>query len=386
MNKKRMIKLIPVFTVLAGFIVGGIIIAANGSNPFEAFYNLLQGCGLAPKASYAGKRGMITDLLSFIDAWTPMIFASMAVAVAMRVGLFNIGVSGQMLFAGFAATVLVGYSGLSAVIAKPLVIIVGIVAGAFAGAIIGFLKYKFNINEVVSSIMLNYTFSYVVSFLINTFLVDPVSRQSKAVSAASRLTLKEVEVGAFKMDIPLGIIIAAIAVIAIWFFLNKTVSGLEMKAVGLSNSAAKYAGINVNGNIMKAMMISGALAGLAGVTYYLGYFGSIQPRVLASTGFDAVAVSLLGNNQPIGIVFASFLITVLSKGSTYMASASGVQSEIANVITGVILLFCACNAFIKWYITNKDVNIKKTGKKSKKAEASVSSGKQDEANKEGEVK
>jgi len=378
MNKKRLIKLIPIFTVLAGFIVGGIIIAVNGSNPFEAFYNLLQGCGLAPKASYAGKKGMITDFLSFMDAWTPMILASLAVAVAMRVGLFNIGVSGQMLFAGFTATVVVGYSGLGAAAAKPVVIIIGILAGAIAGGLIGFLKFKFNINEVVSSIMLNYTFSYVISFLINTFYVDPVSRQSKAVSAASRLTLKDVELGAFKMDIPLGIIVAVIAVVIIWFFLNKTVSGMEMKAVGLSNSAARYSGINVNGNIMKAMMISGALAGLAGVTYYLGYFGSIQPRVLASTGFDAIAVSLLGGNQPIGIVFASLLITVLSKGSTYMNSASGVQSEIANVITGIILLFCACNAFIKWYISNKETVPGKKTKKAKKEKA--------ESEKKGEVK
>ncbi|MBR5228422.1 MAG: ABC transporter permease [Firmicutes bacterium] len=369
MNKNRIIKLIPVFTVLAGFIVGGIIIAATGSNPFTAFWNLIQGCGLAPKASYAGKKGMITDLLSFIDLWTPMILASLSVAVAMRVGLFNIGVSGQMLFSGFIATVVVGYSGLDAFIAKPLVIVVGIVAGAFAGGIIGFLKFKFNINEVVSSIMLNYTFSYVISFFINTFLVDPVSRQSKAVSAASRLTLKDVELGAYKMDIPLGIVIAVIAVIVIWIFFNKTVSGMELKAVGLSNSAARYAGMSVNGNIMKAMMIAGALAGLAGVTYYLGYFGSIQPRVLPATGFDSIAVALLGNNQPIGIVFASFLITVLSKGSTYMNSASGVQAEIANVITGIILLFCACNAFIKWYIANRDTTTKKGFKrKSKKAD------------------
>ena len=97
-----------------------------------------------------------------------------------------------------------------------------------------------------------------------------------------------------------------------------------------------------------SMMTSGALAGLAGVTYYLGYVGSIQPKVLISTGFDAIAVSLLGNNNPFGIVFSTMLITLISKGSTYMKSAAGVDAEIASVITGIILLFSACNAYIKW--------------------------------------
>ena len=100
--------------------------------------------------------------------------------------------------------------------------------------------------------------------------------------------------------------------------------------------------------VVLSMTISGALAGLAGVTYYLGYVGSIQPKVLISTGFDAIAVSLLGNNNPFGIVFSTMLITLISKGSTYMKSAAGVDAEIASVITGIILLFSACNAYIKW--------------------------------------
>ena len=226
--------------------------------------------------------------------------------------------------------------------------LVVIVAAGLVGGLIGFLKYRFNINEVVSSIMLNYTFQYVISFFINTFFVDPVSRQSKEISAASRLTLMDTMVGNLKMDIPLGIILALLTVVAVWFLLEKTKLGYELKAVGYSRSAAKYAGIKVGRSMVLSMMISGALAGLAGVTYYLGYVGSIQPKVLISTGFDAIAVSLLGNNNPFGIVFSTMLITLISKGSTYMKSAAGVDAEIASVITGIILLFSACNAYIKW--------------------------------------
>ena len=347
-HEKRQKIAIPVFSILVALIAGGIVIALLGHNPFYAFYNLLQGCGIAPKASYAGKKGMITDFMDFMDNLTPMIFAALAVAVALRSGLFNIGVSGQMLAAGFLATVTVGYTSLAAPIAKPLVVIIGILAGACVGGLIGFLKYRFNINEVVSSIMINYILEYVISFFINMYFVDPVSRQSKNVSTAARLTLTDVEVGGYKMDIPLGIILAILTVFLVRFIMNRTVFGFEMKAVGCSRTAAKYAGIKVGKNIVITMVISGALSGLAGVTYYLGYFASIQPKVLTSTGFDAIAVSLLGNNNPVGIIFSSFLITVISKGSTYMSSASGVQQEIASVITGIILLFSACGAFVRY--------------------------------------
>jgi ABC-type uncharacterized transport system permease subunit len=339
---------IPLLAILCSLVAGGVIIAVTGSNPFKAYYALLQGSGLAPKSSYASYKSMLTDFMSYVNYFTPMIFAALAVAVALRAGLFNIGVSGQMLAAGFTASIVVGYSSLNAVLAKPLVVIIGLIVGGLVGALIGFLKYRFNINEVVSSIMLNYTFQYVISFFINTFFVDPVSRQSKEISAASRLTLMDTMVGNLKMDIPLGIILALLTVVAVWFLLEKTKLGYELKAVGYSRSAAKYAGIKVGRSMVLSMTISGALAGLAGVTYYLGYVGSIQPKVLISTGFDAIAVSLLGNNNPFGIVFSTMLITLISKGSTYMKSAAGVDAEIASVITGIILLFSACNAYIKW--------------------------------------
>ena len=349
-HEKRQSYMIPVFTIILSLIFGIIIIALLGSNPFGAYYNLLQGSGLAPKASYAGHKGMITDFTSFLNALTPMLFAALAVLIALRAGLFNIGVSGQMLAAGFTATILIGYSDLSAVIAKPLTIIIGFIIGALAGALVGYLKHRFNINEVVSTIMFNYIFQNVISFLINTFYVDPVSRQSKNVGAAGRLTLVDVVIGDYKMDIPLGILLAAVGIAVTAFILGNTTLGFEIKAVGSSIRAAEYAGIQVGRTRVLAMMLSGGFAGLAGVTYYMGYFASIQPKVLVSTGYDAIAVALLGNSSPIGIVFSSFLITVISKGSTYMSSTSGVQAEIASAITGIILLFSACGAFVKYKV------------------------------------
>ena len=349
-HEKRQHYMIPVFTILLSLLFGILVIALLGKNPLQAYYNLLQGSGLAPKASYAGHKGMITDFTSFLNALTPMLFAALAVLIALKAGLFNIGVSGQMLAAGFTATILIGYSDLPAVIAKPLVVLTGFVIGALAGALVGYLKHRFNINEVVSTIMFNYIFQNVISFLINTFYVDPVSRQSRNVGQAGRLTLVDVVVGDYKMDIPLGILVAVIGIAVTAFVMNKTTLGFEIKAVGNSIRAAQYAGIQVGRTRVLAMMLSGGFAGLAGVTYYLGYFASIQPKVLVSTGYDAIAVALLGNSSPIGIIFSSFLITVISKGSTYMSSTSGVQAEIASAITGIILLFSACGAYVKYKV------------------------------------
>lgn len=348
---------IPLFAILCSLLAISVIILLVGKNPLLAFQSLLEGSGFLPKSSYSTYKGMITDFMDTLDALTPMLFAALAVAVAFKAGLFNIGVSGQMLLAGFLATVLVGYSPLPAGLAKPLVLLVGIAVGAFAGGLIGILKYRFNINEVVSAIMLNYIFQYIISFFINTRLVDPVSRQSRNVSEAARLTLMNVEIGSFKMRIPICIVLALLLAVVLQVFLSKTKQGYELKAVGLNPLAARYAGIKVGVNMVLALTLSGALAGLAGVTYYLGYYQSIQPGTLSSLGFDSIAVSLLGNSHPIGIVFSSLLITAISRGSTYMSSTVGVRQEIASLVTGMILLFSACSGYIR-YLINRSGGIK----------------------------
>lgn len=349
-NEKYQSITIPIFSILLSLVVGAIVIGLLGEDPLTAYKSLLQGSGLLPKLRYAGKQSMLTEFFSFMNYWTPMIFAALAVAVALKAGLFNIGISGQMLAAGFVSSVVVGYSTLAAPIAKPLVIVISIVVGGAVGAFIGWLKYKFNINEVVSSIMINYIIQYVAAFMINTKYVNPISRKSEEVSAASRLTLMGTEIEGFKYDIPLGIILAVLVAFLIQFILKKTTFGYELKAVGFNRKAARYAGINVGKNMIMAMLISGALSGLAGATYYLGYYGSMQPKVLSATGYDSIAVALLGNSNPIGILFSSFLISIIGKGSTYMSSTTGLDEEISAVITGLILLFSACGAFIQYKV------------------------------------
>ena len=132
------------------------------------------------------------------------------------------------------------------------------------------------------------------------------------------------------------------------FLLDRTVLGFEFKAIGLNRHCAKYAGMRVGRNIVLAMCSSGMLAGLAGITLYLGYYNTIVPKELASMGYDSIAVALLGNSGPVGSLFASVLITVFQKGSVYMSSTTGTPKEIASVITGILLLFSACGEYIRY--------------------------------------
>ncbi len=344
---KHQLLRISLFCIFLSLVAGTILLLLLGKNPLEAYKSILQGAGILPKPRYAGKRSQLTDFMSLLNYTTPMIFAALSVAVALRCGIFNICVSGIMVFSGFIATILVGYSNLDPFLAKVLVVIIGASAGALIGLFIGYLKHRFNMNEVVVAIMLNYIISYVVSFFIQTQFIDPVTRQSVEVGQNARLTLFDYPVGNLKMEINLVFPLALLAVFIIRFILKKTRFGFELKAVGSNSKASRYAGIKVGRAVIFTMLISGALAGLAGVSYYLGSSASIQPRVLPSLGFDAIAVALLGNVSAVGSFFASLLVMVFQSGTTYMSSRMQVLREIAALITSILLLFSAIGIFFK---------------------------------------
>ncbi|MDR2841845.1 MAG: ABC transporter permease [Spirochaetaceae bacterium] len=346
---KSCVLAIPVFCVILSMIAACILLLVLGKSPLAAFTAFLRGSGFLPKPSYAGGQNMFTDFLSFLGILAPMLLAALSVITALKAGMFNIGVAGQMLASGFIALVFVGYSPLNGFLAKPLVLIIGIVCGAVLGAAVGALKAKFNIHEVVSTIMFNYIISYITGFFINNYYIDPLTRSSKICSGAARLTLTDISFANLKPALPLGIIVALCAVFIMHFVLNKTTLGFKIKTVGLNPFAAKYAGIKQKNVVVLSMMISGSLAGLAGVCYFLGYYNTILPKTLPDMGFDAIAISLLGNLSPIGSVFASILVTILQKGDVYMSSRLKVPPEISSVIIGFLLLFSACGIFIRHY-------------------------------------
>ena len=339
---------IPALSVILSLITASIMLLILGKNPATAFLSFLQGSGFVSKPSYGGGGGMLTDFFTYLNVLAPMLLASLGFVMAFKAGLFNIGIAGQMLAAGFLATAIIGYSGLSAWLAKPLVILVGAAAGGLLGAFVGFLKYKFNIHEVVSTIMLNYIISYLTGFFINDRFADSLTRSMKICSDSARLSWTDVQIAGMKCSIPLGIALALAAAFVVKFIFDKTVFGFELRAVGRNPICARYTGIKVGRRIVVSLMLSGMLAGLAGVTYYCGYYNTIVPKSLAGMGYDAIAVALLGNSSPIGAIFASILITIFQNGSNYMSSTLSVAKEITSLITGILLLFSACGGYFRY--------------------------------------
>ncbi|MCL2403497.1 MAG: ABC transporter permease [Coriobacteriia bacterium] len=348
---------IPLLAIFLSLATISVVILSFGSSPLEVFRSLLAGAGWLPKVNYGGGQSQLTDLVNLATTLTPLLFGALGFVVAMRAGLFNIGIAGQMVLAGFAATVLVGYSDMSALVARPLVLLIGIAVGALAGALIGFMKYRFNIHEVVSSIMLNNIFILVVSYFIKSYYLDDVSRNARAASAEARLLTEPIQIGEVSARLPVGFLLAIIAAFILWFFLTKTKQGFEMTAVGKSPKAAEYAGIKIGRTVVSAMALSGAMGGLAGVTHYLASVPSVAPDKLAGVGFDSIAVAFLGNVHPLGAVLAATLIATLSSGAVYMSSIVGVRQEIAALITGMILLFTACGGYLRAWIDVKKRNM-----------------------------
>ena len=346
---------VPMLAILLALITASILLIVMGKNPIVAFMSFLQGSGIVPKAKYGGGQGILTDLFTTLNTLAPMLLASLAFIIGFKAGLFNIGIAGQMLISGFTATVIVGYSGLGSFIAKPLVVVVGIVTGGLVGAIIGWLKYRFNIHEVVASVMINYIISYGTGFFINTYYANMLTRSMQICSPESRLTLMNVQIAGMKCNIPLGIVLAIAAAFIVKFIFDKTVFGFELKAVGNNATCAKYTGINVGRRFIFSMAFSGMLAGLAGVVYFLGTYNTILPKTLPGMGYDAIAVAMLGNASPIGAIFAATLISVFQCGSNYMSSNLGVAKEISDLITGILLMFSACGGYFR-YVAQRRVS------------------------------
>jgi ABC-type uncharacterized transport system permease subunit len=296
MSNKFTNLMIPIFSVVLGLIVGAIIMMVSGYNPIAAYSALV--AGIVGDEYYLGES---------IRTIIPYVLAGLAVAFTFRVGLFNIGVEGQLIV-GWLAAVWVGVAfDLPTVIHLPLAILAGALAGAAWAFIPGFLKARFRIHEVIVSIMMNYTALHLTNYLITNVITDT---QDKTERVAETATLRSSFLSSITDGSRLhwGFIVAIICAIIMWFILEKTTLGFELKAVGFNEHASKYAGMNVNRNIIISMLISGAFAGLAGAMEGLGTFEYTAIKgAFTGIGFDGIAVALLGANTAIGVVLAAIL-------------------------------------------------------------------------------
>jgi simple sugar transport system permease protein len=331
--------LLAIFTAL---VVGGIIIAVVGGNPFAAYLGLSQGAFGSPRA------------LSETAVWaTPYIFAGLAVAVAFKGGLFNIGAEGQLAF-GAVTAALIGYAlpgwlhiSLPAYIHLPLTIGLGMLAGALWAAIPGALKAYTGGHEVINTIMMNYIALNITSFLLNGPMRDPdplnLSARTPEIAQSARIP------PIFpNLRVHWGVVLALFVAVLIWWLLQKTTLGFEIRTVGANPDAARYAGINVKKTIILTMAISGALAGMAGTIEVTALNYRHELGFSVGYGFDAIAIALLGKSNPFGVVLAAFLFGAMRNGGTRMQFLTQIPVDIISVIQGLILLFVAADAIIRF--------------------------------------
>ena len=252
-----------------------------------------------------------------------------------------------MLFAGFCASAVGLTVDLPTLILVPIMVIVAFIAGAAWAFIPGLLKAKFNVHEVVSTIMMNWIAYWTVYYLVPQYFKGSTETESKMLADAATLKMPFLSNLFGGSYINFGLFIAVIMVIVISFIINRTVLGYELKAVGYNRSAAEYAGISVNRNVILSMMISGGLAGLAGVVQFAGNASLIQIGVLPTEGFDGIAVALLGMNTPVGVFFSAIFFGLLYSGKGFMSAMTSIPPDIADVIIAIIIYFSATSILIK---------------------------------------
>jgi len=334
--------LLPILAILTAIIVGGIIIAIVRGNPFLAYAGLIQGSFGSAKA------------LSETAVWaTPYIFGGLAVALAFKGGLFNIGAEGQLAL-GATVAALIGYAlpewlgvDIPGIIHLPLTILFGIAAGAFWAAIAGFLKAYTGGHEVINTIMMNYIALNTISFLLNGPMKanDPGNVSARTPLIADGARIPPIFEG---LRVHWGFVLALLVAFFIWWLLNKTTLGFEIRTVGANPDAAKYAGINVKRIIILTMSLSGMLAGFAGAIEVTGLNYRHELGFSIGYGFDAIAIALLGRSHPLGVVLSAILFAAMRNGATRMQFLTQMPVDLISMLQALILLFVAADAIIRY--------------------------------------
>jgi ABC-type uncharacterized transport system permease subunit len=342
----------PAGSVTFAFVVGGLIVAATGGNPFTAYQGLV--CGGFGLICSGGENPalQVSNTIVFL---TPLLMTGVAVALPFRAGLFNIGAEGQLLV-GSVACVVIGtqLSTWPAWILLPMVLLGGTVAGAIWAGIAGVLKATIGAHEVVTTIMLNYVAQWLVRYLIVggplqlpqgysvSSPIGPGARLPTILPHDNSLIIFGLPASVYRVHTGLLIALAAVGVFA--FLLWRTSLGYEIRAVGQSQRAARYAGVSVRRTIIVTMLIAGAFSGLSGAVQIAGVDHNLTDKYFSdSTGFDAIAVALLGLGSGVGIVLAAILFGALHAGGAVMQSDAGISSNLVLVLQALILFSIAAN-------------------------------------------
>lgn len=332
-----------VLAILCGLAIGFVVLlVADPANAFPGLVAILTG-GLSD----------LRNLGQVLYAATPIILTGLSVGFANKTGLFNIGASGQFIVGAYVA-VLVGVY--CTFLPGPLLWLVCLLAATLAGALWGLLpgmlKALCNVNEVIACIMMNYIGMYGVNFLIQLTVFDSLKNQSLPVAGNANAPKLGMDLifrnGATASSANAGILIAILAGVVVYYVIEKTKFGYELKACGYSRDAARYAGINEKRGIIWSMVIAGALSGLGGACLYLAGAGKSIEVVdtLAAEGFNGIPVALLGLNNPIGIIFAGLFVAYLNQGGFNM-QIYGFAPQVIDIIIAVVIYFAAFSLLLR---------------------------------------
>jgi simple sugar transport system permease protein len=344
---------ITLLAVLSAMVVGAFIIILSDINRLQNgdILGAIKTVGSAYWALVVGSFGSLRAISGTINSATPLILCGVSVAVAFKAGLFNIGATGQMLAGGMAA-LWVGFSmDGPGFVQVPLAVLAGALGGAAYGAIPGILKARTGAHEVITTIMLNNMAGFLVLWLLKTDMFQRADRTdpiSKLVTAPGRLP----RLFGFVENRPdlvahAGFVVAILAVIVYWWFLNRSTSGFEFRAFGMNADAAQYAGMHTKRLTVMAMMFAGGFAGLAGSAEVLGTYGYGSQNFAGNIGFDAIAIALLGRSTPLGTLLAALLFGALQAGGRQMQANTDVPIDLIVVLRALVVMFIAAPMLIK---------------------------------------
>lgn len=345
--------IVPVLAIATALVIGGVILWAAGprlDGPVfglgfvaEAYLSLLDG-------AFGSRAALIDTALRSV----PYVFSGLAVMLAFRGGLFNIGAEGQLTVGALAAAWAGFGLDLPSIIHLPVVLAAGCLAGAVWGGIAGLLKARTGAHEVITTIMLNYIGGQLASYLLNGPLRD---RSPLNVIAQ---TPKIAEGARFPDLIPglhAGVLLAGAVAIVVWFVVWKTTTGFELRMVGANADAASYAGVNVVRRMTWALGVSGMLAGLAGAVQVAGVNYRSTLGFNIGYGFDSIAIALLGRNTVTGVVLSSMLFAALRTGATKLQFRTQVSADIISVIQALVLLLVAAEQIVRWLYRVRAANV-----------------------------
>lgn len=349
---------LTLISIVLGFLLGAIILLVAGFNPLEAYWVILK--GIFSRSKY----------ISYVIIYaTPLIITGLSVAFALRTGLFNIGAEGQYIMGAIMAAAAGYFFELPLILHVTLAVGLAVVAGAIWGGLAGYIKARFGVHEVISTIMLNWIALYFSNFVVTLKVFGSQGTgKSYAIQSTARINLlsdwKISEAGIefirshkilgdiLKTPINAGIIFAILLAVLVWYILNKTTLGYELRAVGFNPHAAEAGGINVKKSMVISMLISGGLAGAAGAFQVLGVSHRIAKlAAMEGYGFDGIAVSLIGNNTGPGSVFAGLLFGALKYGGSKIQDSMQAPTEVINIMIGTIILFVAMPKLIRLILT-----------------------------------